>query len=52
VNQVIGRQMLMRAGCDDVVIAHHGAQALEMWGKSSFDVILMDYHVRRPLPPN
>jgi CheY-like chemotaxis protein len=52
VNQVIGRQMLMRAGCDDVVIANHGAQALEMWGESSFDVILMDYHVRRPLLPN
>jgi CheY-like chemotaxis protein len=46
VNQIIGRQMLVRAG-SDVVMAENGEQGVRAWEEQGpFDIILMDYHVR------
>jgi CheY-like chemotaxis protein len=49
VNQIIGRQMLVRAG-SDVVMAENGEQGVRAWEEQGpFDIILMDYHVRKKM---
>jgi CheY-like chemotaxis protein len=46
VNQLLGKQMLTRAGCDEVAVAQNGEQGLRMWEEQGpFDLVLMDYHV-------
>ncbi len=41
VNQLLARSMLENFGCT-VVTADNGLQAVEMWHRQSFDVVLMD----------
>jgi CheY-like chemotaxis protein len=49
VNQLIGKQMLARAGCGEVVVAANGEQGVQAWEQQGpFHLVLMDYHVRLP----
>jgi len=46
VNQMLGRQMLIKAGCRDVVVAKNGEEGVRVWeNEGPFDVVLMDCHM-------
>jgi CheY-like chemotaxis protein len=46
INQLIGKQMLARAGCGDVVVAPNGEQGVLAWEQQGpFHIVLMDYHM-------
>jgi len=52
VNQMLGRQMLIKAGCRDVVVAKNSEEGVRVWeNEGPFDVVLMDCHVRSVTPP-
>lgn len=48
VSQKVGKHMLAQLGAA-VVIAKNGEQGLRIWEQDHFDIILMDYHVRKPV---
>jgi hypothetical protein len=46
VNQLIGKQMLARAGCGQVLVAPNGEQGVQAWEQQGpFHIVLMDYHM-------
>jgi two-component system sensor histidine kinase/response regulator len=46
VNQLVGRRLLQKLGCD-VTLAQDGVEALEILATAEFDLVLMDCHMPR-----